>query len=146
MSQPAESIAERAYNVLVRSFRVLRSASARSELTLERLSVLQTIERSGPLSVADLAASEAVHPSTMSRMVSGLTRQRLIRRLADQNDGRGTLVVSTSHGRSVAKRALGPIMRDLVAAVSKLNARERAELEDALRLVERLVLPARPGR
>jgi DNA-binding MarR family transcriptional regulator len=115
-------------------------------LTLERLSVLQTVERLRPVSVADLAASEAVHPSTMSRMVSGLTRQRLIRRLADQSDGRGSLIVSTSQGKSVAKRALRSIMRDLVAAVSKLNARERAELEHALSLVERLVIPARPGR
>ena len=56
-------------------------ASARSEgLTVSQLSVLGIIDREGPLSPTQLAATERVQPPSMTRVVAALEELGLVQR------------------------------------------------------------------
>jgi DNA-binding MarR family transcriptional regulator len=68
------------------------------------LGVLATIEDIGSTTGChskDLAAQCALDPSTISRAVTALVRAGLVRRAADQNDGRASVLALTPHGRAV---------------------------------------------
>src|SRR5262245_3809127 len=51
-----------------------------------------------PQSLNDLARAAGVDKGQMSRVVSGLTRRRLVRREADESDGRGIRLSLTRAG------------------------------------------------
>jgi DNA-binding MarR family transcriptional regulator len=53
----------------------------------------------------DLAAEFALDPSTISRAVASLVRAGLVRRAADPNDGRASVLALTPHGREVLDEA-----------------------------------------
>ncbi|MET0135202.1 MAG: MarR family transcriptional regulator [Kibdelosporangium sp.] len=61
--------------------------------------VLDAVEEGGPFSVTELAAVLAVDQPRASRLVAKAVDEGLLRRQADQSDGRRTLVVLTSSGR-----------------------------------------------
>ncbi len=54
---------------------------------------------SEPLSLNHLAHSAGIHKSQMSRVVSGLTRRRLVLRAASSTDGRGVQLTLSKTGR-----------------------------------------------
>jgi DNA-binding MarR family transcriptional regulator len=54
-----------------------------------------------PLSLNHLAHAAGVHKSQMSRVVSGLTRRRLVLRAADAEDGRGVRLTLSASGRKL---------------------------------------------
>lgn len=85
--------------------RQLRTIELPSGITPERLSALAVIEKRGPISVTALADNELVRPATMSRMVSALVEEGLVKRSEDKSDGRGVLVSTTPKGKRVYQRA-----------------------------------------
>jgi DNA-binding MarR family transcriptional regulator len=52
-----------------------------------------------PLSLNHLAHSAGIHKSQMSRVVSGLTRRKLVLRAANSTDGRGVQLTLSKTGR-----------------------------------------------
>lgn len=56
---------------------------------------------SEPLSLNHLAHAAGIHKSQMSRVVSGLTRRRLVRRAADPADARGVHIALSASGRKI---------------------------------------------
>jgi len=52
-----------------------------------------------PLSLNHLAHSAGIHKSQMSRVVSGLTRRKLVLRAASSTDGRGVQLTLSKTGR-----------------------------------------------
>ena len=87
-------------------------------MTPERLSALAVIEQRGPISVTALADKEMVRPATMSRMVSALVDEGLVKRSEDKNDGRGVLVTTTSKGRRLYQRAQEQRLQHFAEALS----------------------------
>src|SRR5688572_30482851 len=79
--------------------RRLRTLELPHGMTPERLSALSVIEKRGAISVTALAENELVRPATMSRMVTALVEEGLVKRTGDKNDGRGVLVSATPKGR-----------------------------------------------
>jgi len=74
------------------------------------LGVLATIEDIGSTTGChskDLAAQCALDPSTISRAVAALVRTGLVRRAADQNDGRASVLALTPQGREVLADVTG---------------------------------------
>ena len=86
---------------LVHAFKALPSADGRERAALV---LLFPLTRLGPLRQGALA--EAVHadPSTVSRHVASLVEQGLVQRVADENDGRASLLVVTDAGRAAVER------------------------------------------
>ena len=60
-----------------------------------------------PLSLNHLAHAAGIHKSQMSRVVSGLTRRKLVLRTADADDGRGVRLTLTRRGRRLYDGLIG---------------------------------------
>ena len=63
--------------------------------------VLGRLDREGPQSVSDLAASERVRPQSMAQTVGDLETDGLVDRTPDPGDRRRALVELTARGREV---------------------------------------------
>jgi DNA-binding MarR family transcriptional regulator len=98
-------IAALLHEQFARLTRRLRTLELPDGITPERLSALSVIEKRGPISVTALADSELVRPATMSRMVTALVEEGLVKRSGDKSDGRGVLVSTTPKGRRLYQRA-----------------------------------------
>ncbi len=86
---------------LAHAVKALPSADGRERAALV---LLFPLTRLGPLRQNALA--EAVHadPSTISRHVASLVEQGLVQRVADETDGRASVLVVTAAGRAAAER------------------------------------------
>lgn len=113
--------------VLGRQFRHVESIEG---VTPERLEVLRLIGKKGPISVRLLANGFGVRSSTMSRMLSAMEEVRLLRRVADKEDGRGVLISLTPKGRRVFARASKKSHQMLEDALRKLSDEEVNTLID----------------
>ena len=85
-----------------------------------------------PTSLNDLAHAAGIHKSQMSRVVSGLTRRRLVRRAADPVDGRGVHIALSASGRRVYEGLIEAAAQRDAAFRDCLSAREKQVLEQVL--------------
>jgi DNA-binding MarR family transcriptional regulator len=118
--------------------RQLRVTPAVGGLTPTQLSVLATITRSGPLGLSALAEIERLNPTMLSRVVAGLADQGLVSRTNDPVDRRAGRVAATERGRRLRTRIHDERNDALAAQIVGLSARERAALDAALPVLERL--------
>jgi DNA-binding MarR family transcriptional regulator len=116
---------------LARRIRLERSSE---DLSLNQLSVLGTLLRSGELTLGELAAIERVKPPSITRTVNCLVEAGLVTRRPHATDGRQVLVELTDEARNVldedrrrrdlwlAQRLdeLGPADRELLRRVAPL--------------------------
>jgi DNA-binding MarR family transcriptional regulator len=117
---------------------------AGEDITPSQLSVLSSVARLGPLSHGELAAAERVKAPTVTRIVDALEDAGLVARKVDPADKRCSIVELTADGR----RRLEVIRSNRDAWLAKrmeaLGAKERAMLERALPILERLVDDTEP--
>jgi|SRR5438132_11890505 DNA-binding MarR family transcriptional regulator len=97
--------AEQLYLAIQHSARHFRLLDAELGLSPARFSVLATLRYGGAQRLGDLARREGVAQPTMTRLVAGLERDRLVIRRADSSDHRGIIVELTADGRAVVRRA-----------------------------------------
>ena len=120
--------------------RELRNLELPQGVTPERLSALAVIERRGPISVTALAEQEMVRPATMSRMVSALVEEGLVKRNNDKDDGRGVLVTTTPKGRRVYQRAQEQRLRHFAEALERLSDEQLSAMRSLTSQLERFTL------
>ena len=89
----------------MRLVHALKSQMAGSDRDRAALVLLFPLERLGPLRQGALADLVHADPSTISRHVAALVERGLVRRVADESDGRASRLVVTEAG-SAALRAL----------------------------------------
>ena len=118
--------------------RQLRNMDMPDGMTPERLSALSVIEKKGPISVTALADKEMVRPATMSRMVSALVDEGLVRRKEDKNDGRGVLVSATPKGRRAYQRAQQQRLQQFAEALNSLTPEQLSGMRNLAAALERL--------
>lgn len=123
---------------ITRMARRLRQESG-SGLTPSLAAALATIERHGPLGPSALAAAERIQRPTATRIVARLQEDGLVAREADPSDGRACLVRITPEGRALLRGLRTRKTAFLARRLESLNARERADLERAAGLLERLL-------
>jgi DNA-binding MarR family transcriptional regulator len=127
--------------------RQLRNMDLPQGMTPERLSALAVIEKHGPISVTALADREMVRPATMSRMVSALVDEGLVKRREDRDDGRGVLVSTTPKGRRAYQRAHQQRLQQFIGALDRLTPEQLAAMKGLASALERLTkLLDGPGR
>jgi len=124
--------------VLTRLARRLRQ-TAGPGITPSQLSVLFTVDRSGPLTPGELADLEEVQPPTVSRIIGGLEGDGLVTRTAAEGDRRTAVVAITPAGRKTLSQI--QLRRDvwLARRTDSLNERDGASLAAALPVLERLL-------
>jgi DNA-binding MarR family transcriptional regulator len=142
-SIPAEAdarseIAALLHEQFARLTRQLRTLELPQGMTPERLSALSVIERRGPISVTALAENEMVRPATMSRMVSALVEEGLVKRSDDKTDGRGVLLSTTPKGRRSYQRAQEQRLHHFAEVLDSLNDEQLASMRNLTSALERL--------
>lgn len=98
--------------------------------------VLATLRRAGEpyrLSPTQLYKSLLITSGAMTNRLSHLEQQGLIRRIADPDDKRSTLVSLTPHGQERIEQALIVHTQTQNALLSSLSEVQRAQLESLLR-------------
>jgi DNA-binding MarR family transcriptional regulator len=109
------------------------------QLSPSQLATLSTVERLGPLTLGELSAAERVKPPTMTKIVAGLEEQGLVSRTVDQSDRRVARVEATAAGLTFLEESRQQKDAYLAERLRSLDAGERAELERAAELLERLL-------
>jgi DNA-binding MarR family transcriptional regulator len=120
--------------------RQLRNMELPQGMTPERLSALAVIDKRGPISVTALADKEMVRPATMSRMVSALVDEGLVKRGEDKNDGRGVLVSATPRGRRAYHRAQQVRLQHFAEALSELSPDQLSAMKSLASALAHLTL------
>jgi DNA-binding MarR family transcriptional regulator len=133
-------IASLLHDQFSRLTRQMRNMDLPQGMTPERLSALSVIDKRGPISVTGLADKEMVRPATMSRMVSALVDEGLVKRSEDKNDGRGVLVTATPKGRRAYQRAQQLRLHHFAHALGELTPEQLSAMRSLAVALERLTV------
>ena len=109
------------------------------ELSPSQLATLSTVERQGPLTLGELSKAERVKPPTMTKIVSCLEEQGLVTRTVDHSDRRVARVEATAAGLRFLDRSRRQKDAYLAERLRTLDADDRASLERAIDVLERLL-------
>lgn len=96
------------------------------------LSALRRVGEPFELTPTELCSSAHLTSGAMTNRIDRLEERSLVRREADEADGRSWLVVLTRKGRLLVDRAIGARVQDAAESVSALKASERRALADLL--------------
>jgi DNA-binding MarR family transcriptional regulator len=131
-------IAALLHEQFARLTRRLRTLDLPHGMTPERLSALSVIEKRGPISVTALADTEMVRPATMSRMITALVDEGLVKRSDDKNDGRGVLISVTPKGRRAYQRAQEQRLSRFAEVLESLSDEQVGAMRNLAEALERL--------
>jgi DNA-binding MarR family transcriptional regulator len=137
-TMPLDELAAALTTDLEGIFRLFRSLSPASGLSMTAAATLAAIERLGPQRLTVLAAREAVTQPAMTQLVSRLEESGLVRREASPEDGRVVLVVITDEGRAVLARRRSVRSERMAAIIAQLGPEHRAALAIALPALDAL--------
>jgi DNA-binding MarR family transcriptional regulator len=93
--------ADRLHSAAIRLLRLVRTEDAQSGIGPAQLSALSVLVFGGPKTLSELATLEQVRPPTMSRIVDGLVRKKLVYRVDGENDRRTLRLSPTMKGEKL---------------------------------------------
>jgi DNA-binding MarR family transcriptional regulator len=125
-------------HTIARTARRLRQ-EAGGELSPSLTAALSTIELHGPLTPSELATRERIQRPTVTRVVARLEQAGLIERTADLYDRRSSLVAVTAKGSELLNELRTRKTAFLAARLEGLTPDERATLEKAADILERVL-------
>jgi DNA-binding MarR family transcriptional regulator len=130
--------ADRIHSAAIHLLRRVREVDARAmRLSPARASALSVLVFGGPRSLTELAEAEQVTAATMSRLVTALERERLVRRYPDVNDARAIVLEATAKARRILERGRARRLDLLEGLLSGATAREIEAVRVAAEAVER---------
>jgi DNA-binding MarR family transcriptional regulator len=119
--------------------RRLRQVQSEGELTLPESSALVRLERGGPATPSALARLEQISPQSMGATLAALESRGLVKRHADPDDGRRSVMSVTEAGRQVLGDRRNKRTEQLARALSSgFTPPELEQLMVAAPLLERL--------
>lgn len=107
-------------------------------LTPTRISVLLSVVREGPIRLSDLADTEGINPTQLSRAVAHLLEAGLIERSSDEGDRRAAWVKPTAAGKRLTERIRRERTDALNVALAELAPEHRRLIDEALPALEEL--------
>ena len=123
---------------IVRTARRLRQETG-TELSPSLTAALSTIERHGPLTPGEVATRERIQRPTATRVLARLEEQGLIDRMPDVRDRRSSLLTASKAGRDLLAELRTRKTAFLAARIEDLDAEDRATLERAADILERML-------
>jgi DNA-binding MarR family transcriptional regulator len=123
--------------VILRLGRRLRQQAA-GEVTPSQLSALSTVAKHGELTLGELAAIERIAPPSMTRIAARLEDQGWLERRTDVSDRRVARVAVSPTGQALLDETRTRRDAFLSSRLQQLSEEERALLERAVPLLERL--------
>ena len=113
----------RAFATMGRYLRSQAGDLAKPDLaTLGRLAAHQ-----GSTRLRDLACSEGVDPSTLSRRITSLVERGLVERTPDPQDGRAHVLSVTDHGRATLEAVREQRIERITGALAEWDDADKAE-------------------
>ncbi len=137
-STPTLDLAVRLRLAITRTSRRLRQ-EAGAGLSPTLTAALATVDRHGPLTPSELAKRERVQRPTATRLVARLEELGLLQRAADPLDRRSSLLSVTPEGRALLKQMRERKTAFLAHRIEGLDSEERATLDRAAAILERLL-------
>jgi DNA-binding MarR family transcriptional regulator len=128
--------ADRFHSAAIHALRFVARENPASGLGAARLSALSVLVFGGPKTLGELAAAEQVRPPTMTGIVQALEQAGLVRRDADDRDGRVVRVHATAKGKRVLEGARERRIAKLAERLSGLEEQELARVQEAADLVD----------
>jgi DNA-binding MarR family transcriptional regulator len=125
----AVAIADRLHSAAIHLLRRLRVRDRESGIGPAQLSALSVLVFGGSRSLGELAEEEQVRPPTMSRIVAGLERARLVRRSATE-DARRVRLEATAKGTKILQEGRKRRVESLAHALSLLPEKELQQIGD----------------
>ena len=139
----AAALADQLHSAAIHLLRRLRKEDDASGLSAPRLSALSVVVFGGPLTLGQLARAEQVRPPTMTRIVTGLEKVGLVKRIGDPRDHRVTKIQATPKGQRVLAAGRARRVKVLTEAVNALESGELAELARAIQLITEVIATMR---
>jgi DNA-binding MarR family transcriptional regulator len=131
-------VADRLHSAAIHLLRRLRISDRASGIGPAQLSALSVLVFAGPRSLGELAEAEQVRPPTMSRIVAGLERSGLVRRLGTE-DKRRLLLEPTAKGTRILEEGRQRRVESLTQALKSLNQSGSRQLLPLIEVLERIV-------
>ncbi|MFI1092420.1 MarR family winged helix-turn-helix transcriptional regulator [Streptomyces sp. NPDC020917] len=116
-----------------------REAHMDGDVTTPELTVLAQIDRSGPITIADLARLQQITPQAMGSTVASLEKHGLVSRAPDPHDRRRSLLTVSGTGSDMLHSSRDAVSGLMAAALGEsFTDDEVATLAAAAPLLERL--------
>ncbi|HEV7593694.1 MAG TPA: MarR family transcriptional regulator [Gemmatimonadaceae bacterium] len=138
-------LADQIHSAAIHLLRHLRKEDDASGLSAPRLSALSVVVFGGPVTLGQLARAEQVTPPTMTRIVTGLENDGLLRREGDERDKRLTRIYATPKGQKVLMAGRARRVELLARAVENLSAKQLTDLRRGAQLLRELIDSMRSG-
>jgi DNA-binding MarR family transcriptional regulator len=138
-SPEALAVADKLHSAAIHLLRKVRKQDIATGEGPARLSALSVLVFGGAKTLGELAAAEQVKPPTMSRMVSGLARNRLVEITADPEDARRMQIRATAKGVSLLQKGRQMRIAYLASHLDDLAPEELAKLGEAVDLLAGLL-------
>jgi DNA-binding MarR family transcriptional regulator len=122
---------------VARLARQLRQTSE-SDLSPTQLATIATLDRTGPVTLSELAALERVAPPSITRAVGRLVEAGLVTRHPDEQDRRITRVSLTAAGRALLEHNRSRRNAWLATRLRELSPDEVERLAAAAEVLEHL--------
>lgn len=132
-------IADRLHSAAIHLLRRVRKQDVATGEGPARLSALSVLVFGGCKTLGELAAAEQVKPPTMSRIVAGMARSRLVTITADAHDARRMRIRATAKGRHLIQKGRDLRINYLASHLSSLTPEELDKLGEAVEILKRLL-------
>ncbi len=127
------------HSAAIHLVRRVREVDGAMGITPARASALSVLVFGGARTLTELARAEQVTPATMSKLVSALEAEGLVRREPDPNDARAVRLQATPQARRILERGRARRTEYLDSLFAELTVREREIVRRAAEIVNRLV-------
>ena len=134
----AYRIGDLLHSAAIHLLRKVRAQDRSAGIGPAQLSALSVLVFGGPRSLKELAEAEQVRPPTMSRIVVGLERTRLVRRKTTK-DKRRMLLEATARGAKILHEGRRRRVEVLVHALQEFSKDEQREAAAAAEFMRKLV-------
>jgi DNA-binding MarR family transcriptional regulator len=128
-------VADRLHSAAIHLLRRVRKQDLATGEGPARLSALSVLVFGGPMTPGQLAAAEQVKPPTMTRIVAGLERSGLVKRIPDSADGRRVRIEATSEGTRLLQRGRKLRIEYLAKQLDCLTGRDLATIYRAVEIL-----------
>jgi DNA-binding MarR family transcriptional regulator len=126
------------HSAAIHLLRKVRAQDRSAGIGPAQLSALSVLVFGGPRSLKELAEAEQVRAPTMSRIVVGLERMRLVQRKVT-DDKRRMLLTATARGAKILHEGRQRRVEMLVRALQELSGDELREAAAAAEFMRKLI-------
>ena len=133
-------VADRLHSASIHLLRHLRVRDRESGIGPAQLSALSVLVFGVAKSLAELAEAEQVKPPTMSRIVAGLERAKLVKSEATREDARRIRIVPTAKGEKVmweGRRRRVEMLAELISDLSLQEVQKLGEIAETMEGISR---------